>query len=235
MVVVSLAALMGLYGCGNGDQKSESKHYDGKALMEQKCAQCHNLKMPPDTSDEEKAPPMYAITVHLKDWMKGNTESEKKANFIAFVSSYVLHPSLEKSYCKKDMLQKYGLMPSQEGKVTKEELEAIATYAANTYDQSKMLEILKEKNRIAAMKPYAQVLALKDCKMCHIYGEGKVAPLFKDIAAKYTQKDIETIKDAIVHGSKGKWPAYHTPMRAYKDLTPLQLDGIAHWILEQKQ
>lgn len=233
-MVVSAVAVMALCGCGNDQSETNGKHYDGKALMEQKCVQCHNLQMPPDTNDQEKAPPMYAIAVHLKEWMKGNTDSEKKANFITFVQSYVLHPSRNRSYCKKDMLQKYGLMPSQEGKVSKEELKAIAAYAADTYDQNKMLEILKEKNRIAAMKPYQQVLALKDCKMCHIQGAGKVAPLFKQIAAKYAQKDMGTIKDAILHGSKGKWPAYHAPMRAYPDLTPKQLDGIAQWILDQR-
>lgn len=220
-------------GCGKTEKTH--KHYDGEVLIKQKCAACHNLDMPPKISDDEKAPPMYTVTVHLRDWMKGGTTSEKEANFVAFVQSYVLSPSKEKSYCIKEVLQQYGLMPSQKGNVTKEELGAIARYALSTYDQKKLLEMMKEQNRIAAMKPYEQVLALKDCKLCHINGNGKVGPLFSQIAAKYTINDLNTIKDAIVHGSKGRWPNYHMPMRAYKDLTPKQLDGIAKWILLQKK
>jgi len=220
-------------GCGKTEKTQ--KHYDGKALIQQKCAACHNLDIPPKISDDEKAPPMYTVTVHLRDWMKGETTSEKEANFIAFVQSYVLSPSKEKSYCIKEVLQKYGLMPSQKGNVTTEELAAIAQYALRTYDQQKLLEMMKEQNRIAAMKPYEQVLALKDCKMCHINGNGKVGPLFSQIAAKYSIDDLDTIKDSIVHGSKGRWPNYHIPMRAYKNLTQKQLDGIAKWILSQKK
>jgi cytochrome c551/c552 len=227
--------ILALAFSGCGETKKTDKYYDGEALIKQKCASCHNLDMPPKISNDEKAPPMYTVTVHLRDWMKGGTSSEKEANFVAFVQSYVLSPSKENSYCVKEVLQKYGLMPSQKGKVTKEELGAIAEYALRNYEQQKLLEIMKEQNRIAAMKPYEQVLALKDCKLCHINGNGKVGPLFSQIAAKYTSKDTKKIKDAIVNGSKGRWPNYHVPMRAYKDLTPKQLDGIAKWILSQEK
>ena len=208
-----------------------SVRLDGAKLAEQKCAKCHNLDMPPKTSDKELAPPLYTVTVHLKDWMKVDNPSELRGKFTAFVKSYVINPDRSKSYCNKESLETYGVMPSQKGNVTEDELEAIAHYAFDTYDQMKMLEILQEKAKIEALPPAQQVLATKDCKMCHIAAAGKIAPSFAQIGKKYAKEGVAPIKEAILHGSKGKWPQYTIPMRAYSDLTPKQLDGIAHYIL----
>jgi len=220
--------LIMLVGCGT--QQHASK-LDGKKLAEQKCVKCHNLDMPPKTSDKELAPPLYTVTVHLKDWMKVDNPSELRGKFTSFVESYVVNPERDRSYCNKESLDTYGLMPSQKGNVTEDELEAIAHYIFDTYDQMKMLEILQEKAKIEALPPAQQVLATKDCKMCHIAAAGKIAPSFAQIGKKYAKQGVDPIKQAIVHGSKGKWPQYTIPMRAYTDLTPKQLNGIAHYIL----
>jgi len=208
-----------------------TKRLDGGKLAEQKCAQCHNLDMPPKTSDKELAPPLYTVTVHLKEWMEVSNPSELRGKFTAFVQAYVIDPDRSKSYCDKESLETYGVMPSQKGKVTEDELEAIAHYIFDTYDQMKMLEILQEKAKIDTLPPAQQVLAIKDCKMCHIAAAGKIAPSFAQIGKKYAKEGSAPIKEAIVHGSKGKWPQYTIPMRAYSDLTPKQLEGIAHYIL----
>jgi len=231
--IITLTALLFL-GCQDSNSKKTEHHYNGEDLIKQKCSICHNLDIPPKISDSEKAPPMFTVTVHLREWMKGDSKVDKEANFIEFVKSFVINPSIDKSYCKKEILKKYGLMPSQKGNVTEDELEAIAKYALRTYDQKILMEIMQRKNKIASLPPYKQVLELKNCKFCHINGGGKVAPLFRQIAKKYNhdKKYLKTIKDAIVNGSKGKWSNYHTPMRAYKDLTPKQLDGISRWILK---
>lgn len=42
------------------------------------------------------------------------------------------------------------------------------------------------------------------------------------------------IKNAILHGSKDKWKAFHVPMRAYPTMNPKQLDGMVDWISKQK-
>ena len=215
-------------GCNS---EHHTARLDGHKLAEQKCSQCHNLDMPPKTSDKELAPPLYTVTVHLKEWMEVNNPSELRGKFTAFVQSYVIDPDRSKSYCNKESLETYGVMPSQKGKVTEDELEAIAHYIFDTYDQMKMLEILQEKAKIEALPPAQQVLATKDCKMCHIAAAGKIAPSFAQIGKKYAKEGTAPIKEAIVHGSKGKWPQYTIPMRAYSDLTPKQLDGITHYIL----
>jgi len=231
---LSALTLLLLAGCGSTQQKS-TRHYDGEALAKQKCSRCHNLDMPPKTSDKEIAPPLYTVTVHLKDWMKTPTPDLQRQKFIDFLADYVIHPSREKSYCDPKSLKLYGLMPSQKGKVTPDEVRAIAAWAYDTYDQMKMLAVMKERNRLAAMPPWKQVLETRDCRSCHIIGAGKLAPSFPQIARKYAGDPdaLKKIEASILHGSKGKWPRFKVPMRAYKGLTPKQLDGIARWILER--
>jgi cytochrome c len=213
----------------NGCNGTNSKSYDAKKLAEQKCASCHNLDMPPKTTDNEKAPPLFTVTVHLKDWIKVNNPSELKDKFVDFVTDYVINPSLDKSYCDKKSLEIYGLMPSQKGKVTKDEVRAIAEYIFDKYDQKYVLEYLKEKARIDALPPAQQVLETYDCKLCHL--NIKNAPSFQQIGKKYSN-NIKQIKKSITNGSKGKWKGYLLPMRGYK-LPPKQLDAIAKWIIKE--
>ena len=231
---INLTVLLLILFSGCNESKKTQQHYDAKALLESKCASCHDLHMPPQTSEDEKAPPMYTITVHLKDWIKSDTDTEKRQKFINFLQTYVLHPSKDISYCDEKSLAQYGLMPSQEGHVNRDEIAAIAAYIFREYDQMEMLRLTQERNRIAALPPYQQVLESYDCKYCHIHGNGKLAPTFAQIGQKYGKNGIAKIKEHIQNGSKGEWPTYHTPMRAYPQLTPEQLEGIAAWISEQK-
>jgi cytochrome c len=235
IALIILSILLFIAGCG--ESKTEKKpqiQYDAKALLESKCASCHDLNMPPHTSEDEKAPPMYTITIHLKDWIKSDTDTEKREKYIAFLQTYVLHPSKEISYCDEKSLAQYGLMPSQAKNVNKEEVAAIAAYIYQRYDQKKMLEIVQERNRIARLPAYQQVLEGYDCKYCHLHGNGKLAPTFAQIGQKYGKAGIDQIKESIQHGSKGKWEHFYTPMKPYPALTPKQLEGIAKWISEQR-
>ena len=233
---LALSGAILLAGCSGNTRKSSTPavQLDGEALAKSKCSECHNLEMPPHTSEEEKAPPLYTITVHLKDWIKADTPTEGRAKFIAFAKKYALHPSRAISYCDKKSLDDYGLMPSLAGKATEAEIAAAAAWAYDTYNQMKMMAIMKERNRLAALPAYKQVLETHDCKLCHLHGNGKLAPTFKQIGQRYGTKGIKNILQSITGGSHGKWPKFHTPMRAYNDLSPKQLAGIARWISEQK-
>jgi len=231
--IVSIAFLLFVVGCG-----SSSKHkqvVDVEKLTEQKCSACHNLDMPPHTSDDEKAPPLYTVTVHLKDWMHVNNPSELKSKFVSFAKDYVINPSKDKSYCNAESLKIYGLMPSQKGNVTPDEVEAIASYIFDKYDQEKLLAILQERARIASLPLYQQVLETYDCKMCHNPLNTKTAPSYKMIANRYDSNDTKVLKDSIINGSRGKWKGYMLPMRGYKDIKPKQLDALVEWILSQKE
>ena len=238
LFLLLLLILPGLNNC-SGDMKNHEAALSSaqvEELLRQVCARCHNLDMPPKTSEEEKAPPLYTVTVHLKDWMKGDDPSALRGKFIDFVSDYVLHPSRKKSYCDPASLETYGLMPSLEGEITPAQARAVAAAIFDRYDQMKMLALMKERNRIARLPAWQQVLETRDCRFCHIQGKGKLAPGFDEIAEKYKGNETEglkKIKQAVTEGSRGAWPKYHTPMRSYKELTPQQYEGIARWILQQ--
>ncbi len=233
--IAIFAVIFLLTACNTGSEDKSYESLDGGKLAKAKCSSCHNLDFPARTTDDEKAPPFYTVTHHIKQAIEAGTDEERRMKFIDFVSDYPLHPSVEKSYCDKQSLKFYGLMPSQKGKVTKTELKAIASYMYDTYDQKKLLEIMQERSRLAKLPLYEQVLEKYKCKICHSYGGGKVGPLFKQIAKKYKNDANATAKiiDAIKNGSKGKWHLY-APMKAYKDIPKKKLKAIAKWILEQK-
>jgi len=203
-------------------------HYDGEALLKNKCASCHNLDMPPKTYKDEKAPPMMAVSFHVKDFMKVNSPSDKRPKFIDFFQDYVLHPAVEKSFCDKESLKSYGLMPSQEGNVNKDEVKAIAAYVYDFYDQKKFLKQMKEKAAFEALPKGEQLAVKKGCLTCHGKDKAKVAPAFIDIAKK---EDIEII-NIIKHGSKGTWKGFERmTMPAFdKHLDQKEIDTLLKWI-----
>ncbi len=218
-----------LTGCMKN--KIENK-LDGEVLLKQKCSKCHNLDMPPKSYDNEIAPSMMAVTFHLKDFIKANDPSEHEAKIVEFVKDYVINPSRSKSFCDKASLDSYGIMPSQKGKVTVDELEAIAKYMYNTYDNQKMLKIMQEKQRLARMPLYKRVLEQQRCQNCHDIYKDKVAPSFLSISKKYNNNKplIESIKN----GSKGKWKNFKLIMPPFKKMTDKDIEGMVNWILNLK-
>ena len=99
---------------------------DGKALFEQKCAVCHiDHKPTPQERDKMVAPPAMGVMFHVKE------KYPDKAPAMAFMSDYVLHPDKAKALCPS--VRRFGLMPSQEGAVSKEELQAITSYMFDTF------------------------------------------------------------------------------------------------------
>ncbi len=221
-----------LSGCLDSAPKEK---LDGEALIEQKCAKCHNLDMPPKSYDNEVAPSMMAVTFHLKDFIQSNDPSEHEAKIIAFVKDYVINPSREKSFCDKASLDSYGVMPSQKGKVTEDELEAIAHYMYGYYDNLKMLKIMAEKQRLASMSLHERVLEQQRCTNCHDIHKDKVAPSFEMIASRYTQADRATLIKSIKEGSKGKWQGKVLPMPPFKKMSDKDIEGMVDWILSLKK
>jgi cytochrome c len=211
-------------GC---DQKP-AKQYDGEALLKSKCATCHNLDMPPKTYENEKAPPMMAVAFHVKDFMKVENPTDKKPKFIAFFKDYVLHPDASKSFCDKESLASYGVMPSQEGVVTEDEVGAIAEYVYDYYDQKSFLEKMKAKAHFDALPKGEQLATKYGCLTCHGKDKVKAAPAFHQIA----QKAEEEIVDAIKNGSHGKWKGFERmTMPAYaKKLRQDDIQTLTRWI-----
>ncbi len=229
MRYIVLVVLMWLLSGCSDDKKVK---YDGETLIEQKCAMCHNLKMPPDTYADEKAPPMMAVVFHLKDFMKITMKDEKYSKFIPFVQDYVINPSIKKSYCDKESLKSYGVMPSQKGKVTKDELKAIASYMYDFYDQQKFLEQMQARAAFEALPKGEQIARKNGCLNCHSLNKSGIAPSFAMIA----KRDAKEIRETIANGSQGKWKGFNMMMPSFK--TKLSKDEIVtlqEWIVKGKK
>jgi len=229
--IALLLPLLLLVGCNN----KPVQHLDGKKLMEQKCSKCHNLDLPPKTYDHEKAPPMMAVAFHLRAFVPADSASDKIPKAINFIKDYVINPSAKKSYCDKESLKSYGVMPSQKGKVTQEELQAIGEYLFNHFTQKNLDEAQALQNKLNAM-PKGERLALQNgCLSCHKRDKDIVGPSFNKIAQRY-KDDISHITKSIEDGSKGNWKAYHGVImpKFNNRLTQQEATTIANWIVNDK-
>ncbi len=214
------------------DDKKPTKKFDGKKLLEQKCASCHNLNMPPIISDDEQAPPMMAIAFHMPDFMKAKDESQRIPMATEFIVDFVRNPSLENSKCDKGSIKRYGLMPSQKENVTEDEVKAIAEYMFRHYTQKKLSKIQQDIETFNALTP-GEKLALKHkCLGCHKRDKKIVGPSFMDVSKKYTNSS-QMIIDSIKNGSREKWKSSNgAVMPPFKQITDEELKILAKWILK---
>ena len=227
IIIATLTLLTLFSGC------QESKHIslDGKKLLNEKCASCHNINLPPKTFTNEVAPPMMAVSFHIMDFIKVSNESERVIKSVAFVKDYVVNPSRSKSFCDKKSLEDYGVMPSQKGKVTQDELEAIAKYMFKHFTVKNLTEAQAIENRYMKM-PKGKRLALKyNCLGCHKVKKDLVGPSFEKISQHYKGEKFH-LKESIQNGSKGKWKDFKGAMMpAFKNkMSDEEIDSVVTWI-----
>ena len=98
----------------------------GKALFDAKCASCH-VTMRPDNTSKLMAPPAMGVMRHVK-----MTYATKEAA-VKFITEYALNPDESKAVCMAEKIKRFGLMPSQKGNVTKEELTTIASWMYDNF------------------------------------------------------------------------------------------------------
>jgi cytochrome c len=212
-------------------QEKKEMHFNKKELIEKKCSQCHNLDLPPESFENEIAPPMMAVAFHVKSFMQVNNESNRIPKAIAFVKSYVIHPSAEKSLCDKASLKSYGVMPSQKGNVSEEELQAIGEYMFSHYTQKNLNEAQAIKNRLNAMPKGERVALQNNCMSCHRVEKHIVGPSLKAVAIRYKNQP-EQIRKSILNGSANKWEDSHNAlMPTFKKLKEDEVQSISEWIL----
>jgi cytochrome c len=99
---------------------------DTEKLFDAKCAACHTKIRPADPS-AVNAPALSGVMRHIK------MRYSDKASAVKFMVDYVLSPSKEKAICKAQKIERFGLMPSQKGIVTKEELTKISEWMYDNY------------------------------------------------------------------------------------------------------
>jgi cytochrome c len=104
----------------------------GSALFEEKCAACH-VKQRPSMEEMKNliAPPIMGVMTHVKDAKATKDEA------VNFITDYIVDPSATKALCMKQSIERFGLMPTQKGNLTKEEATTIAGYLYDNYGYSK--------------------------------------------------------------------------------------------------
>ncbi len=135
MKKLGLVVLMGAVSLMGAEQK-----VDGEKVFDKACASCH-IKM--ITSEETKkvfktlkAPPMVEVSGQLKKNIKIVEDIDDeihRAVVIAFIKDYVIYPHLDKSMCEAMALERFDLMPSLKGKMSEEELNAVAAWVYDFY------------------------------------------------------------------------------------------------------
>ena len=209
------------------NENINNKTYNGKELLKEKCASCHNLDLPASWEKPNLAPPIMAVSFHVYDLVDKNIAT-KLSSSKTFIIDYVLNPDSKKSLCDKESLKQYGLMPSQKENITKKELEAIATYILKFYTQKNLYKIQEEIKYFNSLKAGHKIAIKYKCLSCHKINKNLVGPSFKNISNNLT---IKNIKNSITNGSKSKWKDYHNAvMPSFKDINHSQLEDISKWI-----
>ena len=84
-----------------------------------------------------KAPPMVEISNRLKENIK-TTDDEEDVDrylFILFVKDYIMNPDDQMTMCEPGAIERFGLMPSQKGKLNEKETLAIAEWLFDRYEE----------------------------------------------------------------------------------------------------
>jgi cytochrome c len=100
----------------------------GSTLFEEKCSACHLKQRPSyDKIDTMIAPPIMGVMTNVK------TTKTTKNDAVNFIVDYIFEPTQTKALCMSQSIQRFGLMPTQKGNLTKEEAATIAEYLYDNY------------------------------------------------------------------------------------------------------
>lgn len=89
---------------------------------------------------------------------------------------------------------------------------------------------------VAAATPEEEgkaLIAASDCLTCHKEDAKLIGPAYKDVAAKYTEADIDKLADKIVNGGSGVWG--DVPMAAHAGMDKENAKKMVKYILSLKK
>ncbi|WP_223558744.1 c-type cytochrome [Chryseobacterium lathyri] len=78
-----------------------------------------------------------------------------------------------------------------------------------------------------------QIIETLDCSGCHAVNERMIGPSYKEIAEKYSEKDIELLASKIIEGGSGVWGG--VPMAAHPQVSKEDAKKMVEYILSQKK
>jgi cytochrome c len=72
----------------------------------------------------------------------------------------------------------------------------------------------------------------KNCMACHAADKKLVGPSYKDVAAKYQAKDVDSLAQKVLKGGAGVWGP--VPMPANPQVSEAEAKELVRWILTVK-
>lgn len=78
-----------------------------------------------------------------------------------------------------------------------------------------------------------QIMETLDCSGCHAVNERMIGPSYKEIAGKYSEKDMELLASKIIEGGSGVWGS--VPMAAHPQVSKEDAKKMVEYILSQKK
>ncbi|WP_315054901.1 c-type cytochrome [Chryseobacterium indoltheticum] len=77
------------------------------------------------------------------------------------------------------------------------------------------------------------LIEASDCMACHNAVERTIGPSYKEIAEKYSDKDIEILASKIIEGGSGVWGS--VPMQPHPQVSKEDAKKMVEFILSQKK
>ena len=99
---------------------------NAELIFDNKCSMCHKKIMPKDKSNMI-APALVGVMRHLK------MTYPNKEDAIRFMVDYVQYPSKEKAICMPQKIARFGVMPSQKGNITPQELKEVSAWMFDNF------------------------------------------------------------------------------------------------------
>ena len=87
------------------------------------CGECHLMgKISKDKLNKMKAPPYWALAKMAR------LKYDKREDMVKYIVDYALNPAEEKMLFPHETRDRFGVMPSQKGKVTEAQIKEISEY-----------------------------------------------------------------------------------------------------------
>lgn len=107
-----------------------------------------------------------------------------------------------------------------------------AVEAAVRYIQSGKASVAPVAANAADMDGETWMKTRSDCFSCHQVGAKVIGPSYRDVAKKYSEKDVATLVKKVKVGGSGNWG--NVPMTAHPNASDEMLEKSVRWILSQK-
>lgn len=112
----------------------------GYEVFQKNCVSCHietiTKKETMKIFKTLKAPPMVEVSNRLKEniIIADDDDDVKRRVVIAFIKDYIQHPDLQYSMCHPMAIERFGIMPSQKANLTEAEIDAVAVWVYDRYE-----------------------------------------------------------------------------------------------------